>query len=61
MTLAVPGLRGLLGLAPIGLIDGVVVGASALLPLVVNETTKTIEISETGKTLIHLAPQPQGG
>lgn len=61
LTLAVPGLRGLLGLAPIGLIDGVVVGASALLPLVVNETTKTIEISDTGKTTIHLAPQPQGG
>lgn len=61
LTLSVPGLRGLLGLAPIGLIDGVVVGASALLPLVVNETTKTIEISETGKTLIHFAPQPQGG
>jgi Ca2+-transporting ATPase len=40
LTLAVPGLRGLLGLAPIGLIDGLIVGGSAFLPLAVNETTK---------------------
>jgi Ca2+-transporting ATPase len=36
----VPGLRQFLGIGPIGLIDGVVIGASALLPFVINEATK---------------------
>lgn len=36
----VPGLRQFLGISPIGLIDGVVIGASALLPFVINEATK---------------------
>jgi Ca2+-transporting ATPase len=40
LTFIVPGLRSLLGLAPLTLLDGVVVGFSALLPLVVNDTTK---------------------
>jgi P-type Ca2+ transporter type 2C len=40
MTMFVPGLRGLLGLVPIGVVDGLVVGGSALLPLLVNEATK---------------------
>ncbi|MFZ0052822.1 MAG: HAD-IC family P-type ATPase [Desulfobaccales bacterium] len=40
LTLAVPGLRSLLGLAPVGLLDGLVISGSALLPLVVNEATK---------------------
>jgi Ca2+-transporting ATPase len=40
LTLLVPGLRSFLGLGPIGLIDGVVIGGSALLPLAVNEGTK---------------------
>jgi Ca2+-transporting ATPase len=40
LTMVVPGLRGLLGLAPVGLLDGLVVSATALLPLVVNEATK---------------------
>jgi P-type Ca2+ transporter type 2C len=40
LTLIVPGLRGLLSLAPLTLLDGAVVGLSALLPLVVNEATK---------------------
>ncbi len=61
LTLAVPGLRGLLGLAPIGLIDGWVVGGSALLPLVVNETTKTMGGSPADGTVIQVVPQPQGG
>ena len=40
LTAAVPGLRSLLGLAPVGLLDGLVISGSALLPLVVNEATK---------------------
>ena len=40
LALVTPGLRGLLGLTPLTLLDSVVVGASALLPLVVNEGTK---------------------
>jgi Ca2+-transporting ATPase len=39
-ALVVPGLRRLLGLAPIGLLDGVVVAAGALVPLTINEATK---------------------
>jgi len=40
LALVMPGLRGLLGLTPLTLLDSAVVGASALLPLVVNEGTK---------------------
>jgi Ca2+-transporting ATPase len=40
LALFLPGLRGLLGLAPLTLLDGTVVGMSALLPLLVNEGTK---------------------
>jgi Ca2+-transporting ATPase len=39
-TVFVPGLRRFLGLAPITLIDGAVIGAAALLPFVVNEASK---------------------
>ncbi len=40
LTMFVPGLRSLLGLTPVGLLDLLVVGAAGLLPLVVNEATK---------------------
>jgi len=40
LALMMPGLRALLGLTPLTLLDSVVVGASAILPLVVNEGTK---------------------
>jgi Ca2+-transporting ATPase len=40
LAFVMPGLRGLLGLTPLTLLDSAVVGASALLPLVVNEATK---------------------
>ncbi len=43
LTVLVPGLRGLLGLTPIGLLDGAVVAVSAALPLLVNEGTKAIQ------------------
>ena len=37
----IPGLRNLLGVGAISALDGVVIGASSLLPLLVNEATKT--------------------
>ena len=40
LTIAVPGLRGLLGTTAINLTDALVIGGGALLPLVVNEATK---------------------
>jgi Ca2+-transporting ATPase len=40
MTLMIPGLRNILGLAPISLLDGAVVAGTALLPLIINEGTK---------------------
>lgn len=40
LTLLVPGLRNLLGLSSISLTDGLVIGGSAVLPLLVNEATK---------------------
>ncbi len=40
LSMVVPGLRSLLGIAPISLIDGIVIGGSAAVPLLVNETTK---------------------
>jgi Ca2+-transporting ATPase len=45
LALFLPGLRGLLGLAPLTLLDGTVVGMSALLPLLVNEGTKQSALS----------------
>jgi Ca2+-transporting ATPase len=40
LSMAVPGLRSLLGTAPINIIDGIVIGGSAVVPLLVNESTK---------------------
>jgi Ca2+-transporting ATPase len=40
LAMAIPGLRNLLGITPISISDGIVVGGSALLPLLVNEGTK---------------------
>jgi Ca2+-transporting ATPase len=40
LTILLPRLRALLGLAPIGLADGAVIMGSALLPFVINEATK---------------------
>jgi Ca2+-transporting ATPase len=37
-----PGLRGLLGTTPLGLLDTLVIGAGAVLPLLINETTKKL-------------------
>jgi Ca2+-transporting ATPase len=40
LSIAIPGLRNLLGIAPITFIDGIVLGGSSLLPLLINEATK---------------------
>jgi Ca2+-transporting ATPase len=40
LAISVPGLRSLLGIAPISLIDAIVIGGSAAIPLLVNESTK---------------------
>jgi Ca2+-transporting ATPase len=42
LALVVPGLRSLLGLAPIDLLDSLAIGASALFPFVVNEASKSV-------------------
>ncbi len=41
LTLAIPGLRSLLGLSPINLVDALVVGGGATIPLLINEGTKS--------------------
>jgi len=40
LTFVIPGLRSLLGLAPVSLFDGAIIAISAILPLLVNEATK---------------------
>jgi Ca2+-transporting ATPase len=45
----IPGARAILGLAPVGLLDGLVIGGTALLPLVVNEATKNLTLSTSGE------------
>lgn len=40
-----PGVRGILGLAPVGLLDGLVIAGTSLLPLLVNESTKTLTLA----------------
>ncbi len=41
----IPGLRNILGLTPVGLLDGVVIAGTSLLPLLVNESTKTLTLT----------------
>ena len=40
-TLIIPGMRGLLGLSPLTLFDGLLVGGASVLPLLINESTKS--------------------
>jgi Ca2+-transporting ATPase len=40
IAMGIPGLRGLLGITPVSIIDGIVIGGSAVVPLLVNEGTK---------------------
>ncbi|BAB74944.1 HAD-IC family P-type ATPase [Anabaena sp. FACHB-709] len=46
LAVAVPPLRTLLKITPINLVDGAVIGGSALLPLIVNEATKNTGASK---------------
>lgn len=46
LALSIPPLRSILKITPIDLLDGAVIGASALLPLLVNESTKNIKPGE---------------
>ncbi|WP_102218981.1 cation-translocating P-type ATPase [Fischerella thermalis] len=46
LAIALPPLRSLLKLTPINIVDGLVIGASALLPLLVNESTKNMSLGE---------------
>jgi Ca2+-transporting ATPase len=48
LALVIPGLRSLLGIAPIDLLDSLVIGGSALLPLVVNEASKGLGATPVG-------------
>jgi Ca2+-transporting ATPase len=43
LAMTVPGMRNLLGIGPISIIDGMVVAGSSALPLIVNEATKKIQ------------------
>ncbi|WP_414752502.1 cation-translocating P-type ATPase [Anabaena sp. CCY 9910] len=49
LAVAVPPLRTLLKITPINLVDGAVIGGSALLPLIVNEATKNTGVSKIKK------------
>lgn len=40
LAMMIPGLSGLLGITPINTLDGIVIGGSAVVPLLVNESTK---------------------
>jgi P-type Ca2+ transporter type 2C len=56
LTLAVPGLRRLLGITPIGLLDGVVIGGTAVAPLIVNELIK----GEPARSFAAAPEKPRG-
>ncbi|MCU0534186.1 MAG: cation-translocating P-type ATPase [Hydrococcus sp. Prado102] len=49
LAIAIPQLRSILKIAPIDLIDGAVIGSSALLPLLINESTKRDRAFESDK------------
>jgi Ca2+-transporting ATPase len=54
LTLVVPGLRSLLGITPIGLLDGLVIGGSAVLPFIVNESTKGMKREASHEKGLHV-------
>lgn len=53
LALTMPGLRSLLGIAPMSLLDSIVIGGSALLPFLVNENTKKSSASKMRKPHAH--------
>lgn len=40
LSMGIPGLRSLLGITPISIIDGFIIGGSSVVPLLINESTK---------------------
>lgn len=50
LAFAVPGLRSLLGLALPSLLDSVVIGASATIPFLINEASKTLRTAQSSHT-----------
>ncbi|MGE0825750.1 MAG: HAD-IC family P-type ATPase [Candidatus Binatia bacterium] len=62
LSLLVPGLRSLLGITPISLVDGIVIGASTALPFLANEATKKARSQATsGQTEKTLHGEEQRG
>jgi Ca2+-transporting ATPase len=60
-TLASPGLRGLLGISPLGVVDALVVGGGALIPFLINEATKLRAHPTTNNhTTLRTAPAIRG-
>lgn len=51
LAIAIPPLRSLLKITPINIVDSFVIGGSALLPLLVNESTKNMRLGEKNFTL----------
>ncbi|WP_084386903.1 cation-translocating P-type ATPase [Anabaena sp. CA = ATCC 33047] len=62
LAIAIPPLRNLLRITPINLVDGAVITASAVLPLLVNESTKGTGdwVLGTGKQLLSRGTEEQG-
>ncbi len=58
LTFVVPGLRSLLGITSIGALDGLVIGASALLPLFVNEAIKKSRARSAGDMKLDTVTPP---
>lgn len=59
LTIFLPGLRGLLGLTPINLLDGAVIAGTAALPLLINEGTKVMGTGgNTGEDIIQEMKRP---
>lgn len=59
LTIFLPGLRGLLGLTPINLLDGAVIAGTAALPLLINEGTKVMGAGgDTGEDIIQEMTRP---
>jgi Ca2+-transporting ATPase len=54
LTMIVPGLRSLLGITPIGLLDGLVISGSAILPFIVNESTKEMKREASHEKRLHV-------
>jgi Ca2+-transporting ATPase len=59
LALVVPGLRSLLGLTPMSVIDGLVIGGSALLPFVVNEKSKRVRVPHCDREEVEGLPLSQ--